>query len=351
MSKLKKLASALLALVMAFGLTCTAFAAGTYTITITSEKSGHTYEAYQVFTGDLDATETVLSNVVWGSGVKDADLLDALKADNTVVGKDADDNNITVASLFASCTTAADVAKVLSDNNSNTALAEAFAQIASENLSTTVAGTSTETATAGTYKITGLAAGYYLVKNKDDSVTADGDAYTDIILEVVDDVSIDEKATYPTLDKDVLMDDDSTYGDYNTGSIGDTVTYKLTSAVPDVSAYDKYYFVVDDTLSTGLTFNNDVKITIGTTTLTKDSDYYVSTSTVTGGTEIKIVLKDAVTLLGKYAENTAITITYTATINQDADITTTGNPNTAKLIYSIATIKITGSSLTLGTTP
>lgn len=37
MSKLKKLASALLALVMAFGLTCTAFAADTYTITITSD--------------------------------------------------------------------------------------------------------------------------------------------------------------------------------------------------------------------------------------------------------------------------------------------------------------------------
>lgn len=37
----------------------------THTVTITPAKSGHTYEAYQIFTGNL-GTDGSLGNVVWG---------------------------------------------------------------------------------------------------------------------------------------------------------------------------------------------------------------------------------------------------------------------------------------------
>ena len=76
MKHIKKLASLLLVLVMVFALATTAFAADTtYTITITNAQTGHTYEAYQIFTGDLTVKENgdkILSNIVWGIGVTEA---------------------------------------------------------------------------------------------------------------------------------------------------------------------------------------------------------------------------------------------------------------------------------------
>ncbi len=88
MKQMKKLVSVLLALVMVFTLGISAFAANTnsHTITITNEKSGHTYTAYQVFKGDIETkpgttNEKVLTNIDWGSGVDGAAVLTALQAD------------------------------------------------------------------------------------------------------------------------------------------------------------------------------------------------------------------------------------------------------------------------------
>lgn len=69
MKKMKKLLSLVLsvAMIVAMGVTVFADEAPTYTLTIDNEKSGHTYEAYQVFAGDL--FENTLSNVQWGTGV------------------------------------------------------------------------------------------------------------------------------------------------------------------------------------------------------------------------------------------------------------------------------------------
>lgn len=99
----RKWLAVLLTVIMTLMLAAPAFAAGeTYTITINNGKTGHTYEAYQVFDGDLAGD--VLSNIQWGTGVNGDTLLIALKEDDTI------------GSHFTSCTTAADVAKVLSDN-------------------------------------------------------------------------------------------------------------------------------------------------------------------------------------------------------------------------------------------
>ena len=94
MKKLKKLAAVLLSLAMTAMLSIPALAAGEYSITINNDKAGHTYEAYQIFAGDVSSDEAqegnaegpILSNITWGSGV-DAnqleELLAALKADET----------------------------------------------------------------------------------------------------------------------------------------------------------------------------------------------------------------------------------------------------------------------------
>ncbi|MCH3925217.1 MAG: hypothetical protein LKE27_01885 [Atopobiaceae bacterium] len=84
---LKSALSAILAVAMALVLVpASALAADaptTYTLTLTGTTTGHTYEAYQIFSGDLSGT--TLSNVQWGSGVKDTDaLIAALKNDDTL---------------------------------------------------------------------------------------------------------------------------------------------------------------------------------------------------------------------------------------------------------------------------
>ena len=69
MKKFKLLLAAFVATLFAF-VGGNAFA---YTITINNVSKGHTYEAYQIFGGDLykgdGATTPTLSNIRWGDGV------------------------------------------------------------------------------------------------------------------------------------------------------------------------------------------------------------------------------------------------------------------------------------------
>ena len=120
----------------------------------------------------------------------------------------------------------------------------------------------------------------------------------------------------------------------NDASIGDSVNYKIASRVPNMKGYTKYFFVMEDTLSKGLTYNEDMVITIGAKTLVKDTDYTLTvTKNVDGTTSLEIVFKNFIQYKGQ--TDAAITLTYSATLNQDAVLDpTTGNPNTVKLIYS-----------------
>lgn len=312
MKKTKRFASLLLALVMVFAMAVTASANETtaHTITITNDKSGHTYEAYQIFKGTI--SDGKLVNISWGNGVKSNDLLTALKTDTTI------------GTLFDDAETAEDVADIISAFNATQT--DIFAEIVGKNLET-VAGTSTEENSLYTINVTGD--GYYLVKDKDDSVTTTEDAYTKYILQVVGNVTVNAKADAPSLEKKIV--ENNTKVDANNGSIGDTVNYELTSKVPDMDGYDKYYFIVHDTLSKGLTFGNDVAITVGEKTLAKDTDFTVTTTTNSdGSTEIKIVFINFI----QYTAEQDIVIQYSATINENAIIGNVGNPNTAYLEYS-----------------
>lgn len=121
MKTVKRALALVLALTLLLAMSATVFAADdtTYTITINNTTTGHTYEAYQIFAGDLAEKDgkTILSNIEWGSGVNGAALLTALKADATL-GND-----------FKDCTTAAQVADVLatygSDAEKNAAVCQA----------------------------------------------------------------------------------------------------------------------------------------------------------------------------------------------------------------------------------
>lgn len=69
MKLFKKFASFVLAfaMIMAIAMPSVVKAAGNGSITITGANAGHTFEAYQIFAGDVSGS--TLSNLKWGSGV------------------------------------------------------------------------------------------------------------------------------------------------------------------------------------------------------------------------------------------------------------------------------------------
>ena len=306
MKHIKKLASLLLALVMALSLAVTAFAdeSTTYSITINNSTAGHTYEAYQIFTGDLATNEAgnkVLSNIVWGSGVSEAG--------QTALGD--------AAAKAETLTTEAD--------------AKAFAKAVAPYL-TTAAG-SANTVTDGKYVISGLAAGYYLVKDQDGSLTGDNDSYTEYIVQVVGNVTATPKSDVPEVQKKVKDINDSTdttktdWQDSADYDIGDSIPFQLKATLADnVSSYTTYKVVFHDTLSKGLTYNNDAKVYIDGT----ETNGFTVTA---DGTTTLTVSCDDVKALGA-GNSSVITVEYTAKLNENAVLGSAGNPNEAYLEYS-----------------
>ena len=320
MKHIKKLASLLLVLVMVFALATTAFAEETaYSITINNSAKDHTYEAYQIFTGDLSGT--TLSNIVWGSGVSEAG--------QTALGDAA---------------AKAETLKTEAD-------AKAFAKAVAPYL-TTAAG-SANTVTDGKYVISGLAAGYYLVKDQDGSLTGDADAYTEYIIRVVSDTTATPKSSVPTVEKKVKDTNDSTgvtsdWQDSADYDIGDSIPFQLKATLANnVSSYTTYKVVFHDTLSKGLTYNNDAKVYIGGT----ETNGFTVTATVNAdGTTTLTVSCDDVKALGA-GNSSVITVEYTVKLNENAVLGSAGNPNEVYLEYSNNPNKSENGNNETGETP
>ena len=115
--------------------------------------------------------------------------------------------------------------------------------------------------------------------------------------------------------------------------IGDPLTFTLTSTIPDMSAYDTYTFNFKDTLSKGLTFNQVDSVKVGDTILVKDTDYTVTTSTVSDSTLLTVTMLNFKAKQQTNAGKT-ITVTYTATLNEKAVVGGAGNVNSATIQYS-----------------
>ena len=318
MKNTSKLFAMLLAVIMVLTMVAPAFAANDtpHTITLQFEKSGHTYDAYQIFAGDLENGK--LTNIVWGSGVHGDAVLAALQA-SELLGAD-----------FAGAESAEQVAHVLTNYENDSAKIEAFGRIVAANLNEK-AGTSTETEGADgyNYAINVKGDGYYIVM--DAGTIGNTDAATKYILQVLGDMTITAKADIPTLEKDILEDGNKV--DLNEVFVGDKIDYVLTSKVPTMDGYNKYFFIINDTMSEGLTFNNDVVVKIGSNTLVEGTDYTVEiTNNDDGTTSFEIIFKNFIQY--KAVAGSAIEVTYSATLNEKAKIGEEGNPNTANLTFS-----------------
>lgn len=350
MKKARKLTAVLLSLVMLLALVVPASAAENYSITIHNDKTGHIYEAYQIFAGTVSSDEEtngetggpMLGDITWGSGVNGETLLAALKVAN--------------AEKYAACTTAANVAEALGTETATAADAAAFADIAAQHLTATVAGTATAPNDDGNYIIEGLPAGYYLVKDKDGTLDGTADTATDYIVQVLGNVAMEPKDSgIPTLEKKVAeqgkgdegkYDLDGGYGthynDVADWNIGDRVPFKLIGSIPDMDAYDTYQYIFHDTISAGLRLDidsfdvyvaqekNQDPVALGWKEIPAAN--YELTQTADGFT-LKIDNLKEFPYVDEEGRN-YILVFYDAVLNENAEIGLPGNENSAYLEFS-----------------
>lgn len=396
MKKTKKIASLLLALIMTLAMAMPVFATtatppvaggedgntvggtGDFTITINAHEGGdaegYVYDAYQIFSGDLkqetkeDGTVVkTLSNIVWGSGVKGATTTDA--EGNSVWTMDpglADALNAEYQT-----TDAKEIAKIITGeattNQFDTEAAVKFASIMGKYLSdvksTSVAGSKNEAGKVKEYTISGLTAGYYLVSNSaipDQEEEGSADAYTRYMMEVVGNVTATPKSDVPTADKKIK--DGNQNVDVNDAAIGDTVTYEITGTLPtNFADYTIYHYIFKDNLSKGLTadtvepdydgntkkLNAKVEIVNGTERVDVSKYFYMGAVESETGTAIEIGMENikdlacdkdangnAVTPIAALTSSSKIVVTYSATVNSNAEIGK--NPNTNDVILDFS---------------
>ena len=325
-SLMKRVFAAAAAITTVFGLAATTVATAnaadnaTLTVSTTDAKfAGKTVNAYKMFSatvsGDGKAVSYTLTdewkpffkNSVGLTGVTDENVND--KA-NDYVSKLKD------STLVAFATKASN-----------------WAQTKANNITADATATVSADASNGKYTatFTGLGYGYYVVAVPGATLANAKSQYATLVSVHSTKVDADIKGDLPTVDKKVQVD--GTGKDATDAKIGDTLTFTLTSTIPDMSAYDTYTFNFKDTLSKGLTFGQVKSVKVENVTLTENTDYTVTTPTASNNNTLTVAMKDFKT---KQQANAGkkITVTYTATLNENAVVGGAGNVNSAKIQYS-----------------
>lgn len=279
----------------------------TFSLTLNKAVKGHTYEAYQILSGDLSADKATLSNIKWGEGIK--------AEGQTALGGDA-----------------AGYAKKLADMGNNSKELKAQAQIIGANLAS-ASGSVTVTDPDAKNVISNLKPGYYLIKDKDDSLQGQ-ESYTEFILHVTDDVEANVKADVPSVEKKVKDTNDTTgdttgWQDSADYDIGDDVPFQLTATLANnIESYKTYSLKFNDTLSKGLDYNNDAVIKLGD----KDVTSYFTPSYDATAKTLTFTCDNILAFGAKNSDK--IVVEYTAKLNENAVIGAAGNPNTVYLDFS-----------------
>lgn len=312
MKTIKRSIALVLAMILTLAMSVTVLAApnadqNTFSLTLNKAVKGHTYEAYQILSGDLSADKATLSNIKWGEGIK--------AEGQTALGGDA-----------------AGYAKKLADMGNNSKELKEQAQIIGANLAS-ASGSVTVTDPDAKNVISNLKPGYYLIKDKDDSLQGQ-ESYTEFILHVTDDVDANVKADVPSVEKKVKDTNDTTgettgWQDSADYDIGDDVPFQLTATLANnIESYKTYSLKFNDTLSKGLDYNNDAVIKLGD----KDVTSYFTPSYDATAKTLTFTCDDILAFGAKNSDK--IVVEYTAKLNENAVIGAAGNPNTVGLEFS-----------------
>ena len=366
---MKKLVSRFMAVLMAMtmilSMSMTAFAAEASkgTLTVNNTVAGKTLDLYQIFTATKSENNVAYTlNSAYEGFFK-------TKVEN---GSSLSGEALSEAAYNYVKT------QVGTDGSNGAAFAKDIMGWILGNTATVEATHTTATTTDTTTVINNLDYGYYVVYplGATDTSTAPGNEAVKSVASLVSvtgaDATVNMKSNYPTVDKKIIpaqsgsgitvgaivdgswdgnhqleLDDENDpedtiaphgaadekkAGDF---AIGDTITYQLTSKVPDMTGYDSYTFKFSDTLSKGLDLKEVLSVKVGNTTLTAKSTgantyalaYDKSNRTLT------VTLND---FYNSYKNRTGdtITVVYTATLNKDAVIGMNPNTNKAVVEYS-----------------
>ena len=309
-----------------------------YQIKISETAQNHKYSVYQIFGGSITtSTEpeaaAELTDIVYGNGVDvgtTATLTAAALAEAIV--NDTSDKTTT---YYGD-----EIVKIL--NNNGVTLKETPTATITYNA---------DPEAVEKYVSEKLPVGYYLIV---DSLTAaDGEeinkenaVVSSYIVRLLDeDLSIAPKSSVPEVHKYVTdvndskgeTDVDKKTADYD---IGDAVPFKLVGTLPtNYEDYTSYSYIFHDTLSKGLTYDADtadLKVFVGgSDTPLAEANYKVNpvTDPDTGITKLDIDFPNLKNIAEITAE-TNIVVTYNATLNENAVLGSTGNPNEVSLEFS-----------------
>lgn len=344
---IKKLLAALLAVAMVCAMAVPAFADNTENI-----RDHHSFEAFQIFQGDVSDDNTKISNVKWGKNITNStDFLEKLTADPTISGE------------FNNPTTAQDVLAVISKWHDSDDNSIAFARFVCHYLYSGAVDRGTSISTSGdVVEIPEDGAGYYLVVDTTDFSTGDSyHACNSFLLKVSKgkfNLPIKPKAEKPTVEKEVHDNDISSAGN-NDGwgssadhAINEKFQFRLIAKLPKSSdrAYDYYHeyaVLFNDTLSKGITYDTLDSVVINSNDHTYDitgdsSKYEVDESHLKNDNSFVVSIPDVKTCVEDPEFNlnngATITVTYTAHLNETAYVNTassdTKNNNSVYLQYS-----------------
>ena len=367
---MKKLVSRFMAVLMAMtmilSMSMTAFAAEAPkgTLTVNNTVAGKTLDLYQIFT----ATKNEAGNVAYTlNSAYEGFFQSKISGASTLTGEALSEKAYNYVKD-----------QVGTDGSNGAAFAKDILDWILKNATTVATTHTTANTTADTTVINNLDYGYYVVYplGATDTSTAPGNEKVKSVASLVSvtgiDATVNMKSNYPTVDKKIIpaqsgsgitigaivngnwegnhqmeLDDENEsedtiaphgatdekkVGDFG---IGDTVTYQLTSKVPDMTGYNSYTFKFSDTLSKGLDLKEVLSVKVGNTTLTAKSTgantyalaYDKSNRTLT------VTLND---FYNSYKNRTGdtITVVYTATLNRDAVIGMNPNTDTTVVEYS-----------------
>ena len=369
---MKKLVSRFMAVLMAMTMiltmSMTAFAAEASkgTLTVNNTVAGKTLDLYQIFTATKNGNNVAYTLNSAYEGFFQSKITDA----STLKGEALSEKAYEYVKD-----------QVGTDGSNGAAFAKdimGWILSASGETKTAVESTHSTTTTADTKTvIENLIYGYYVVYplGATDTSTAPGNETVKSVASLVNvtgDASINMKSNYPTVDKkiipaqsgsgikvdaivdgswegthDMVLDDENDSEDTiaprgaadgkkaEDFGIGDTVTYQLTSKVPDMTGYNSYTFKFSDTLSKGLDLKEVLSVKVGNTTL-KAGKTGTNTYALTYDKTSRILTVTLNDFYNSYKNHTGetITVVYTATLNKDAVIGMNPNTNKAVVEYS-----------------
>lgn len=279
MKHTKKFASLLLALVMVFALAVPAFAADNGRITVDNPITGQTYTAYKIFDVVYDTTAggsagthysyTIDSNSEWFS---------------TVQAYATEANGLTLTQANGSTTYIVTTTDAFSAPSFAVALKAAV---------TGKTGTELTAQADGTVSVSNLPLGYYFVTSSTGALCN--------LTTTNPSVTIHDKNDIPFEKVD----------DQESVDVGQTVNYTITGKVPDYTGFKTYTYLITDTMSEGLTFKKDVKVTVGGTDVT-------SACTVTYDVDNNANKFTVSVPVMSYTIGAKIKVTYSAVVNEKA---------------------------------